>query len=62
MNPVYNLFNYNVFSTEKGIYITKISKQKLRSISKHGLDVRKVNILADIYVLKEAENKPVSQF
>ncbi len=62
MNPVYNLFSYNVFSTEKGIYITKISKQKLRSISKHGLEVRKVNILADIYVLKEADNKPISQF
>ena len=62
MNPVYNLFSYNVFSTEKGIYITKISKQKLRSISKHGLNVRKVNVLADIYVLKEADNKPQSEF
>lgn len=62
MNPVYNLFSYNVFSTEKGIYITKISKQKLRSISKHGLKVRKVNVLADIYVLKEADNKPQSEF
>lgn len=62
MNPVYNLFGYNVFSTDKGIYITKISKQKLRSISKHGLNVRKVNVLADIYVLKEADNKPRSEF
>ena len=55
MNPIYNLFNYNVFSTEKGIYITKISKYKLKNIVRYNLDVYKINVLADIYVLKEAE-------
>lgn len=55
MNPIYNLFNYNVFSTEKGIYITKISKYKLKNIVRYNLDVYKINVLADIYVLKEAK-------
>lgn len=53
MNPLYNLFGYNIFSTEKGIYITKISKQKLKLIAKQGSDVIKINILADIYVIKD---------
>ncbi|MBW9298280.1 hypothetical protein D9N16_05795 [Lactococcus raffinolactis] len=53
MNPIYNLFGYNIFSAESGIYITKISKQKLKLLSKNNVMVRKTNILGDIYVLKE---------
>lgn len=55
MNPIYNLFGYNIFSSETGIYITRISKSKLKIIAKKDLPVRKVNILGDIYVLKEYE-------
>jgi len=53
MNPIYNLFGYNIFSAESGIYITKISKQKLKLLAKHNVKVRKTNILGDIYVLKQ---------
>lgn len=53
MNPLYNLFGYNIFSSESGIYITKISKQKLKNISKYNLEIRKVNIIGDIYILKD---------
>lgn len=53
MNPIYNLFGYNIFSAESGIYITQISKQKLKLLSKNNVKVRKTNILGDIYVLKE---------
>ena len=53
MNPIYNLFGYNIFSSESGIYITKISKQKLKLLAKNNVEVRKTNILGDIYVLKE---------
>ena len=53
MNPLYNLFGYNIFSAESGIYITRISKQKLKITAKKNIPVRKINILGDIYVLKE---------
>ena len=53
MNPLYNLFGYNIFSAESGIYITRISKQRLKITAKKDIPVRKVNILGDIYVLKE---------
>lgn len=53
MNPLYNLCGYNIFSAESGIYITRISKQKLKIAAKKNIPVRKVNILGDIYVLKE---------
>lgn len=53
MNPIYNLFGYNIFSAESGIYITKISKQKLKHLAKNNVKVRKTNILGDIYVLKQ---------
>lgn len=53
MNPLYNLFGYNIFSAESGVYITRISKQKLKIAAKKDIPVRKINILGDIYVLKE---------
>ncbi|MGO0288980.1 hypothetical protein ACTMDJ_09615, partial [Enterococcus faecalis] len=55
MNPLYNLFGYNIFSAESGIYITKISKQKLKLFAKRDVKVKKINIMGDIYVLKENE-------
>lgn len=55
MNPLYNLFGYNIFSAESGIYITKISKQKLKLFAKRDVEVKKINIMGDIYVLKENE-------
>ncbi|EJG4492086.1 hypothetical protein M9731_002981, partial [Enterococcus faecalis] len=39
MNPLYNLFGYNIFSAESGIYITKISKQKLKLFAKRDVKV-----------------------
>lgn len=57
MNPIYNLFGYNIFSAESGIYITQISKQKLKLLAKNNVKVRKTNILGDIYVLKENKDK-----
>ena len=55
MNPLYNLFGYNIFSAESGIYITKISKQKLKLFAKRDVKVKKINIMGDIHVLKENE-------
>lgn len=57
MNPIYNLFGYNIFSAESGIYITKISKQKLKLLAKNNEKVRKTNILGDIYVLKQNKER-----
>lgn len=53
MNPLYNLFGYNVFSTENGIYITKISKHKLKIIAKRSIEISKTSIVGDVYLLKE---------
>ncbi len=53
MNPLYNICGYNVFSAEEHIYITKINKSKLKIIAKRKLDVNKVNLIGDIYVLNE---------
>lgn len=58
MNPLYNIFGYNVFSAEKDIYITKIRKSKLRIIAKQNLQVRKINLIGDIYVLKNHQIDP----
>lgn len=41
MNPLYNLFGYNIFSAESGIYITKISKQKLKLFAKRDVKVKR---------------------
>lgn len=60
MNPLYNLFDYNIFSAESGIYITKISKQRLKILSRNDIRVRKINVLGDIYVLKESKNKKIT--
>lgn len=53
MNPLYNICGYNVFSAEEQIYITKISKSKLKIIAKRNLPVKKVNLVGDIYILSE---------
>lgn len=58
MNPLYNICGYNVFSAEDHIYITKISKSKLKIIAKRNLSVKKVNLIGDIYVLTEHKTKP----
>lgn len=57
MNPLYNICGYNVFSSEEHIYITKISKSKLKVIAKRKLNVKKVNLIGDIYVLSEHKSK-----
>lgn len=56
MNPLYNICGYNVFSAEENIYITKISKTKLKIIAKRELSVKKVNLIGDIYVLTEHQS------
>ena len=56
MNPLYNICGYNVFSAEEHIYITKISKTKLKIIAKRELTVKKVNLIGDIYVLTEHQS------
>lgn len=56
MNPLYNICGYNVFSAEEHIYITKISKTKLKIIAKRELSVKKVNLIGDIYVLTEHQS------
>src|SRR5690625_5099646 len=43
MNPLYNVFGYNVFSADKDIYITKIRKSNLRIIANQNLSVKKIN-------------------
>ncbi|SEN76823.1 hypothetical protein SAMN05192533_12025 [Mesobacillus persicus] len=53
MNPLYNICGYNVFSAEEYIYITRISKTKLKKIAKRNLEVKKVNLIGDIYVITE---------
>lgn len=57
LKQLYNLFDYNIFSAESGIYITKISKQRLKILVRNDIKVRKINILGDIYVLKENKEK-----
>lgn len=57
MNPLYNICGYNVFSAEDQIYITKISKSKLKIIAKRNLPVKKVNLVGDIYVLTEYRHR-----
>lgn len=57
MNPLYNVCGYNVFSAEDQIYITKISKSKLKIIAKRELPIKKVNLVGDIYVLTESRQK-----
>lgn len=57
MNPLYNVCGYNVFSAEREIYITKIRKSKLRTIAKQNLLIQKINLIGDIYVLKEDKIK-----
>lgn len=42
MNPLYNVFGYNVFSAEDQIYITKISKSKMKIIAKRKIKVKKL--------------------
>ncbi|GGN59250.1 hypothetical protein GCM10007971_22170 [Oceanobacillus indicireducens] len=61
MNPLYNICGYNVFSAEEDVYITKISKSKLRIIAKRQLSVNKVNLIGDIYVLTEHKTKPKNE-
>lgn len=56
MNPLYNICGYNVFSAEENIYITKISKSKLKVIAKRELSVKKVNLIGEIYVLSESHS------
>ncbi|AOV07991.1 hypothetical protein [Sporosarcina ureilytica] len=60
MNPLYNICGYNVFSSEEQIYITKISKSKLKVIAKRKLSVKKVNLIGDIYVLSEYKSSKIS--
>lgn len=57
MNPLYNVCGYNVFSAEENIYITKMSKSKVKNVAKRKLPVAKVNLIGDIYVLSEYESK-----
>ncbi|MFJ5768416.1 hypothetical protein [Psychrobacillus sp. NPDC093180] len=57
MNPLYNVFGYNVFSAEDQIYITKINKSKLKIIAKRNLPVKKVNLVGDIYILTEHQQR-----
>ncbi|MFS0689377.1 hypothetical protein AB1K89_09050 [Sporosarcina sp. 179-K 8C2 HS] len=57
MNPLYNVCGYNVFSSEENIYITKISKSKLKIIAKRNISVRKVNLVGDIYLVSEHQSK-----
>ena len=53
MNPIYNLLGYNIFSSENGIYITRLSKQKLKFAAKKNIAILKINILSDIYIIQE---------
>ena len=48
------------FLVEDNIYITKISKPKLRIIAKRNLPVKKVNLVGDIYILTEHEQRRVN--
>ncbi|WP_274307267.1 hypothetical protein [Solibacillus daqui] len=57
MNPLYNICGYNVFSAEEQIYITKISKSKLKIIAKRKLPIKKVNLVGDIYILSEYQQR-----
>lgn len=57
MNPLYNICGYNVFSAEDQIYITRISKSKLKIIAKRNLPVKKVNLVGDIYILTEYQQR-----
>lgn len=60
MNPLYNICGYNVFSAEENIYITKVRKSKLKILAKRNLRVRKINLIGDIYVLKEHQSKHIN--
>lgn len=53
MNPILNVMNYKILSSDGYIYITKLSPRKMKELSREGITVSLKNVAEDIYIVKE---------
>lgn len=54
MNPILNLCGYNILESDSGrVYITKLSPRIIKEKAKEEEEVFLVNIVEDIYIVKE---------
>jgi hypothetical protein len=55
MNPILNIMNYNILSSDGYIYITKLTPRKMKELSREGIPVSLKNVAEDIYIVKELQ-------
>lgn len=53
MNPIFNFMGYRVLMSDDNVYITKLSRKRLKEIVKDEEDVIKIHISGDIFIIKE---------
>ena len=53
MNPIFNLMGYRILISDDNVYITKISRRRMKEIAREEDDVIKIPISEEIFIIKE---------
>ena len=53
MNPIFNLMGYRILISDDNVYITKISRRRMKEIAREEDDLIKIPISEEIFIIKE---------
>lgn len=53
MNPIFNIMGYRILISDNNVYITKISRRRMKEIAREEEDVIKIPISEEIFIIKE---------
>lgn len=55
MNPIFNMMGYRILISDDNIYITKLSRRRMKEIAREKEDVIKIPISEEIFIIKEVD-------
>lgn len=55
MNPIFNMMGYRILISDDNIYITKLSRRRMKEIARETEDVIKIPISEEIFIIKEVD-------